>query len=714
MTLQKKVLLTIGVTIVCLIIILFVISQIFILSSFSELEEQNTRQNVERVMIALSDEVSAMDVTCNDWAAWDDTYAFIEDRNEEYIESNLVDGTFTDLGLNFMLFINTSGQIVFGKAMDLQNEEEIPVPQSFLEHLSPNAPIINPPDVESSITGIVLLPAPEDPVLIASRPIITSEDEGPIRGTLIMGRYLDTAEIENLAELTQLSLSVHRFDDSQMPSDLQAAESYLSEDDPIFIQPLNEESIAGYALIEDIYGRPSLVLKADMPRSIYRQGQTTVNYFILFILSIGLVFSVLILLFLDRSVLTPLSQLSDSVGSIGTSGDPSKRVSMPGRDEFTNLADSVNGMLESLEQSQHKLQESEEKYRSFFKTSRDSVFITSKDGRWLDMNDAAVELLGYESKDELFNVRIPDLYEAPEERERHTKIIGQQGFAKEFPVNLRKKDGSIINTLITSVVKKDVNGNVIGYQGTIRDITERKRADEERERILNELEIKNAEMERFVYTVSHDLRSPLITIQGFTGMIQKDLEQNKVGKAADNLTFIDKAAAKMEKLLGETLELSRIGRVANPPEDVPFGEIVEEALEQTAAQIKSSGVEVTVAEDFPTVHVDRMRIAEVLVNLIENSMNYMGEQLQPRIEIGHRAEGESKETVFFVKDNGIGMDKSQHEKVFELFYQIERNIKGTGAGLAIVKRIIEVHNGRIWIESEMGKGSTISFTLPVV
>lgn len=197
MTLQKKVLLTIGVTIVCLIVILFVISQIFILSSFSELEEQNTHQNVERVMIALSDEVSAMDVTCNDWAAWDDTYAFIEDRNEEYIESNLVDGTFTDLGLNFMLFINTSGQIVFGKAMDLQNEEEIPVPQSFLEHLSPNAPIINPPDVESSITGIVLLPAPEDPMLIASRPIITSEDEGPIRGTLIMGRYLDTAEIES-------------------------------------------------------------------------------------------------------------------------------------------------------------------------------------------------------------------------------------------------------------------------------------------------------------------------------------------------------------------------------------------------------------------------------------------------------------------------------------------------------------------------------------
>jgi len=713
MTLQKKVLLTIGVTIVCLIVILFVISQIFILSSFSELEEQNTRQNVERVMNALSDEFSAMDALAYDWAAWDDTYAFIEDRNEDYIESNLVDEKFPGLRLDVILFINTSGQIVFGKAVNLESEEEIPVPQSLLEHLSPNAPIINHPDVESSITGIVLLPAPEDPMLIASRPIVTSTDEGPIRGTLIMGRYLDTAEIENLAETTQLSLSAHRFDDSQMPSDLQAARPFLSEDDPIFIQPLNEESIAGYALIEDIYGRPGLVLKADMPRSIYRQGQTTVNYFILFILSIGLVFSVLILLFLDRSVLSPLSQLNTSVGSIGTSGDLSKRISLAGRDEFANLADSVNGMLESLEQFQHKLHESEEKYRSFFKTSRDPVFITSKDGRWLDMNDAALELLGYESKDDLFNVRIPDLYEAPEERERHTKIIEQQGFAKEFPVNLRRKDGSIVNTLITSVAKKDVNGNVIGYQGTIRDITERKQAEEERESLLKELEAKNRELERFTYTVSHDLRSPLVTIQGFTGMIQEDLEQNKVGKAADNLKYIENATTKMEKLLRDTLELSRIGLVVNPPEDVPFGEIVKEALEQTAEQIKSSGVEVSVAEDFPTVHVDRMRIAEVLVNLIENSINYMSGQLQPRIEIGHRAEGESKETVFFVQDNGIGIDKNQHTKVFDLFYQIERNNKGTGAGLAIVKRIIEVHGGRIWIESEKGKGSTICFTLPV-
>ena len=123
------------------------------------------------------------------------------------------------------------------------------------------------------------------------------------------------------------------------------------------------------------------------------------------------------------------------------------------------------------------LRESEERYSTFFKASQDSVFITSKEGRWQDMNDAAVELLGYETKDELLKVNVPDLYENPEKRKRHLQLIEQQGFTKEFPVNLRRKDGSIINTLVTSVAKKDVNGNVIGYQGTIRDITERKRME---------------------------------------------------------------------------------------------------------------------------------------------------------------------------------------------------------------------------------------------
>ena len=242
--------------------------------------------------------------------------------------------------------------------------------------------------------------------------------------------------------------------------------------------------------------------------------------------------------------------------------------------------------------------------------------------------------------------------------------------------------------------------------GTIKATLEtwkRKQAEEE-------LEAKNKELETFTYTVSHDLKSPLFAIQGFASLLRKDLEGGKAEAVERDLKQIENSVTLMDHLLTDTLELSRIGRVANPPEDVPFGEIAQEALEQTTEQIKSSGVEVSVVEDFPTVHVDRMRIVEVLVNLIVNSINYSGEQPHPKVDIGYRLDKGA--TVFFVHDNGIGIEPSKHEKVFDLFYKVDRESEGSGAGLAIVKRIIEVHGGRIWIESEKGKGCTVCFTLP--
>jgi signal transduction histidine kinase len=176
--------------------------------------------------------------------------------------------------------------------------------------------------------------------------------------------------------------------------------------------------------------------------------------------------------------------------------------------------------------------------------------------------------------------------------------------------------------------------------------------------------------------------------------------------------MIEDTAIKMNDLLNDTLKLSRIGRTIYPPEDVSFGEVVEEALEQAGGEIKSNNIEVSVAKDFPGVHVDRIRIIEVLVNLISNGIKYMGDQPNPKIEIDHRIDIDGSETVFFVRDNGMGIAPNQHRKVFDLFYQVEKKSEGTGAGLAIVKRIIEVHGGQIWIESKIGKGCTVCFTLP--
>lgn len=283
-------------------------------------------------------------------------------------------------------------------------------------------------------------------------------------------------------------------------------------------------------------------------------------------------------------------------------------------------------------------------------------------------------------------------------------------------------EGNTIVLLTSKIPLCNSDGKIIGVLGIYMDITERKRMESELLRSRDELEQrvkerteelagKNAEMERFIYTVSHDLRTPLISMSGFLGFLKADAEKGDMKRLDEDLRIVSDAVTKMDRLLLDTLELSRIGRIVNPPVDVLFGEIVSEALAQSSSKMSSKNVEITVEEDLPIVQVDRMRLVEVLINLVENSLKYMGDQPHPEIEIGKRLDGEK--TVFFVRDNGIGIDPSQHNKVFELFYKVDKRSEGSGAGLAIVKKIIEVHGGRIWIESELGKGCTVCFTLPL-
>jgi PAS domain S-box-containing protein len=242
------------------------------------------------------------------------------------------------------------------------------------------------------------------------------------------------------------------------------------------------------------------------------------------------------------------------------------------------------------------------------------------------------------------------------------------------------------------------------------EITERQRVEAELERLIAEQEARNAEMERFTYTVSHDLKSPLITICGFLGLLEQDALRGNAERMQTDIAYIHMAAATMQRLLDELLELSRIGRVVHPLTEIPLGALAHEAVTLVGGQIAARGVQVHIAPDLPVVMGDRSRLLEVLQNLVDNAVKFMGTQPTPRIEIGLRQK--DKERVYYVQDNGVGIDPRYHEKVFGLFERLESEGDGTGIGLALVKRIIEVHGGRIWIESAgQGCGSTFCFTL---
>ena len=270
--------------------------------------------------------------------------------------------------------------------------------------------------------------------------------------------------------------------------------------------------------------------------------------------------------------------------------------------------------------------------------------------------------------------------------------------------------GLTFNDMLDMLEQK--NRQLITYQeeleAKVRELAARQ---QEREHLIDALEAKNAELERFTYTVSHDLKSPLVTIRGFLGFLEEDAAIGDLPRMKTDIARIAEATEKMQWLLNDLLDLSRIGRLMHPPEEIPLEEIVRDALEMVSGHLFAKNIKIKITADRQLLFGDRQRLREVFENLLENAVKYLGTQPDPEIIIGVRSAGD--EMVYYVQDNGIGLAPQYREKIFGLFEKLDPAVAGTGVGLAIVKRVIEVHGGRIWVESKgIGHGSTFCFTLP--
>jgi PAS domain S-box-containing protein len=391
------------------------------------------------------------------------------------------------------------------------------------------------------------------------------------------------------------------------------------------------------------------------------------------------------------------------------------------------------GMHEDIsvrKQAEKALHESEESYRTLFDRANDGIFLLAADGRLVSVNQSFARMHGY-SVAEMLQMHLQDLDTPATQQEAPQRIARLlAGEALSFEVEHYHKDGHLIQL--------EVSASLIyfGSQAMIqcfhRDITERKQIEmflrQSRSAALNmmvdavaardqavqmrtALEDKSAELERFLYTASHDLKSPVVTIRTFLGYLQQNLAAADAAKIANDLHFLNAAAGKLSSMLNELLEISRVGRAVNQPVRVTFRDLVDEALGAVAGTIAAHGVTVEVGGHAVTLLGDRPRLAEIWQNLLENACKFMGGQPAPRIEIG--VEARAAATVFFVRDNGIGLDPRHHAKIFNLFEKLDPNADGTGFGLAIIKRIVEIYRGRVWVESKgAGHGACFYFTLP--
>ena len=378
--------------------------------------------------------------------------------------------------------------------------------------------------------------------------------------------------------------------------------------------------------------------------------------------------------------------------------------------ELVNLdgVDSVLSMYYDITEQKNareSLQNSEARTRAILASIPDMIFEISKDGVFLDFMASAEiaplmppsQFLGRNIK-EMFPPVIADQTFFALERALETGQL--HAFEYGMPPG---KEEQFFEARITAITSESA---II----MVRDISQRKHVQIEREKLINELEDKNSELERFTYTVSHDLKSPIITIKGFLGFLEQDAVNGNVVRLKADIQRIASAADKMQLLLSELLDLTRIGRLAKPYQYINFEELAREAIELVHGQIQSRGIHVSVQENLPTVYGDRQRLTEVLQNLIDNAAKFIGSQTNPFIEIGLNGYEDDK-PIFYVKDNGMGIEPVHHDRIFGLFDKLDANTDGTGIGLALVKRIIAVHGGRIWVQSEVGNGATFFFTL---
>ncbi len=389
--------LILGLIMICLLGSLYLLAQTIAFGTIAKMENAYSSANAQRFVKNLNVSLAALNNTVKDWAAWDETYQFIDDHNPAFLDSNLMDVTFQNLNLNMMLFFNQEGQLIYGKSYDPTDEtgtelNQEMIPAIVFGYLLSNSSI-------NSNEGLISFNG--STMLVAAYSILTSMQEGPSHGTLVIGRYLHY-ELESLSTSTDLPVSVASFGDSEADEDFKTSINFLSQQSPVYAAPLNETSMAGYVLLDDVAGEPIIIAKVVDERMQYFQGKSAFFYTSIFIAGIVLAIFIAIVVLLDKFVVTRVSDLNDAVIKIRKTGDNSKRVNLGGNDELSSLSENINEMLDVIDKHTVELEntvkertkdlsENKKKLESILQASPDAIIAVDINGFITECNNQVTD-----------------------------------------------------------------------------------------------------------------------------------------------------------------------------------------------------------------------------------------------------------------------------------------------------------------------------------
>jgi len=728
MLLRTKISATVVAAVAAMIVVMFSVLEFLALRNLQQLELRVARDDVRRALDGFTTEMEARSRAGSDWAAWDELYFYVDGFEPDFPSTYLTPESFEDLELDALLLLNREGKVLSSMAYDREEKKKVDLPQGLMEHLVPDGPLIQKIR-QGNVTGILALK--DGAFHINASPVVRSDYTGPYAGMIILIRSLDD-HVRRLCASTRLPVSLEKYDMGGFPSEILAA----LQESPVAIRQADGNTLYGYARVDDVYAKPAFLLRLEMPRSIRTVGSQFIRQSSLSLSAIILVFGLLILWVMERQFISRIVRLTSDIERVGETGDTTLRLTPTGKDEIASLAGRINGMLESIEKSEHALRMEDQRLKTIIANIQIGiVIIDARTHVIIDANPKVLEMTKASQEDLVGAVCHKFLCPAEVGRCPVTDL-GQTVNSQERI--LLTADGTKIPVL-KSVILVEIHGRPCLVESFF-DISEEKRmreslqlakaeADEmnaqlqqaigRANRLAVEAQAANVAKSQFLANMSHEIRTPLNAIIGFTEILQDQFFGPLNEKQLEYLEDILGSGKHLLEVINDVLDLSKVeaGKTVLRLSRFYICDIVVRSLQTVKEKCLKNGITLTTDVDPETkdfeVDADETKIKQIMYNLLSNAAKFTPQGGSITVKTARIGDC----CAISVVDTGIGVDQENLERIFEDFYQVNNSVtdktQGTGLGLPLTKRFVEMHGGAITVESVPEKGSTFTFTIPL-
>lgn len=658
---------------ISLILSFFIITELFFINTAEDTEKQYATMVLKNTINSLKDDLDAINNTANDWSQYDAAYNFVKDNNTNFKERSLIDDTFSRLKINFIIFTSNSGDIVFSKAVNLQSKKEIPMYYNVTNVTKNYIQYLKDKNITES-TGFIYING--RPLMLVTKPVLRSDGQGPSPGYMIMGRYLDTYISNSLPEDSKLSITP-----VNSSKDLEIFNNSNLNQSPILIKTSNNDFLTGYSILRSSSGRPSLILKVEMPRNIYKSSQRTILLLALSLLISGIIAAFLIYNYLDRNLLRRLDKITSSVLDIGKSNDLSERVPVLGDDELANLATSVNRTLQSLEKSNIDLKKSREGYKTIFENTGTAMLLLDKNMNILLANTHFKDIFNLNKE----NNNLKDLIAEKDQtklQDYQLNLENNVSDFKNYEFHLINKKGEVRDFYATFSFMKDSDEVLI----SLIDITEHKKTGNKIRESLKEKEILLRE-------IHHRVKNNLQIISVLLSLQSEEIDDPEIlEKYKESENRIHSMALIHERMY-QSKDLSSID----------FSDYVQNLIADITYAYGFDGSNLDINLDLNNYNLSIetvMPLGLIINELVSNSLKYaFKDQKDNKINIILKKQNNDN-FILEISDNGMG-------------FPANIDFRNTSSlGLQLVNELVQQIDGQVELFNEKGTKFIINFHEP--